>query len=81
VKNKEALHGVMEERNILHPIKGRKAKRIGHILRTKCLLKHVIEGKIERRIAETGRQGRRHKQPLDDFKENTGYWKQSGSTM
>ena len=28
---------------------------IGHILRGNCLLKHVIEGKIEERIEVTGR--------------------------
>jgi len=36
-----------------------------------CLLKHVIEGKIE----VTGRQGRRRKQLLDDLKKNREYWK------
>ena len=41
---------VKEERNILHRIKKRKAKWIGHILRRNCLLKHVIEAKIEGRI-------------------------------
>jgi hypothetical protein len=35
------------ERNILHTIKIRKATWNGHILRRNCLLKHVIEGKIE----------------------------------
>jgi hypothetical protein len=29
---------------------------IGHILLRKCLLKHVIEGKIEGRIEVTGRR-------------------------
>jgi hypothetical protein len=33
-----------------------------------CLLKHVIEGKIEGRIGVTGRRGRRHKQLLSDLK-------------
>jgi hypothetical protein len=36
-----------------------------------CHLKHVIEGKIERR----GRPGRRRKQILDDLEERRGYWK------
>jgi hypothetical protein len=40
-----------------------------------CLLKHVIERKIEGRIEVTGRRGRRLKQLLDDLKEKTGYWK------
>jgi hypothetical protein len=36
-----------------------------------CLLKHVIEGKIE----VTGRPGRRRKQLLDDLKEKRRYCK------
>jgi hypothetical protein len=37
-----------------------------------CLLKHIIEGKIEERIEVTGRGGRRRKQVLDDLKETRG---------
>jgi hypothetical protein len=44
---------------ILHTIKRRKANWIGHILGRNCLLKHVIEGKLEGRIEMTGRRGRR----------------------
>jgi hypothetical protein len=44
-------------------------------LRRNCLLKHVIEGKIEGRIEVTERRGRRLKHILDDLKENRGYWK------
>ena len=40
-----------------------------------CLLKHVTDANIEGRIEETGRRGRRHKQLLDDLKEERGYWK------
>ena len=40
-----------------------------------CLLKHVIERKIEERIEVTGRRGRRCKQLLDDLKEKRGYWR------
>jgi hypothetical protein len=58
VKNEEVLHGVKEERNILHTIKRRKANWICHILHRNCLLRHVIEGRIE----VTGRRGRKHKQ-------------------
>ena len=68
LKNEEMLHGVKEERDILHTIKRRKDDWIGHILRRNCLLKHVIEGKIDGRINVTGRQGRRRKQLLDDLK-------------
>jgi hypothetical protein len=69
VRNEEVLHRVTEERNIVHTIKGRKANWIGHILRRNCLLKHVIEGKLEGRIEMTGRLRRRRKQLLDDLKE------------
>jgi hypothetical protein len=47
VRNEEVLHSVKEARNILHTTKRRKANWIGHILRRNCLLKHVIEGKLE----------------------------------
>jgi hypothetical protein len=75
VRNEEVLHRVKEERNILHTIKRRKANWIGHILRRNCLLKHVIEGKLERRIEMTGRREKRRKQLLDDLKEKRKYWK------
>jgi hypothetical protein len=68
VRNEEVLQRVKEERNIVHTIKRRKANWIGHIWRRNCLLKHVIEGKLEGRIETTGRRGRRRKQLLDDFK-------------
>jgi hypothetical protein len=42
-------------------------------LHRECLLKHVIEGKIEEREV-TGRRGRRRKQLLNDHKEKKGYW-------
>ena len=55
-------------------MKRKKANWIGHILRRNCLLKQVIEGKIEGRVEVTGRRGRRRKQLLDDLKgqEDTG---------
>jgi hypothetical protein len=68
----EVLHRVQEERNILHTIKRRKASWIGQMLCRHCLLKHVIEGKIEGRIEVTGRRERRCKQLLDDLTETTG---------
>jgi hypothetical protein len=75
VRNEEVLHRVKEERNNVHTIKRRKANWIGHILRRNCLLKHVIEEKLEGRIKMTGRRGRRRKQLLDDLKEKKRYWK------
>jgi hypothetical protein len=46
----EVLQGVRKERNILQTITRKKANWIGHILRRSCVLKYVIEGKIEGRI-------------------------------
>jgi hypothetical protein len=73
VRNEEVLHGVKEERNIIRRVKRRKANWIGHILRRNYLINHVIEGKLEGKIYVRGRQGRRHKQLLDDLEETRGY--------
>jgi hypothetical protein len=59
--------GVKEEKNNLHTMNKRKAKWIGHISRRNCLLKYVIEGKIERRTEVTGRRGKRLKDLMDDL--------------
>jgi hypothetical protein len=75
VRNEEVLHRVKEKRNILHKIKRRKANWISHILHRNCLLKHVIEGKLEGILEMMGRRGRRSKQLLDDLKEKIRYWK------
>jgi hypothetical protein len=50
VRNEEVLLRVKIERNILHTVNRRKANWNGHILRRNCLLKQVIEGKVEGRI-------------------------------
>ena len=50
VRNEEVLLRVKEQRNILHEILKRKANWMGHILRRNCLLKRVIEGKINGEI-------------------------------
>ena len=73
VRNEEVLPRVKEQRNILHEIRKRKAKWIGHILRRSCLLQRVIEGKIKEGIEVTGKRGRRRRKLLDDLKERTGY--------
>jgi hypothetical protein len=58
--NEEVLHRVKEERNILHTIKRRKANWIGHILLRNCLLKHVIERKLEgRKDRNDGKTGKK----------------------
>jgi hypothetical protein len=49
VRNEEVVYTVHEERNILNTIKRRKTSCTGHILRSKCILKHIIEGKVEGR--------------------------------
>ena len=69
VRNEEVLHRVNEQRNILHTVIRIVANWIGHILRRNCILKHVIEGKIEEGVKETERRGRRCKQLPDEFKE------------
>jgi len=41
------IYRVNKERNILDTKEGTKANWIGHFLRRNCLLKHVVEGKVE----------------------------------
>jgi hypothetical protein len=67
MKNEEILHLMKKERKMLHAARRRKTKWTGNILGRNCLLKHVLEGKIE----VAGRRGRRRsKQLLDGLKEN-----------
>jgi hypothetical protein len=73
VRNEEVLLRVKEQRNILHEIRKRKANWNGHILRRNCPLQWVIEGKIQRGIEVTGRQGRRRRKLLDDLTEMREY--------
>jgi hypothetical protein len=65
----------------LHEIRKRKANWIGHILRRNCLLKEVIEGKIEGRIEVTRRRGRRRKKLLDDPGDRRGYSHLKGEAL
>jgi hypothetical protein len=60
VRNEEALQRVKKEG---------KANWVGHVLLRNCLLKHVIEGKIE----VTGRRGRKRKHLLGILKEKRRY--------
>ena len=71
VRNKEVLHRVKKERNMLQTIKRRKAKWIGHILHRNCLLKQVTEGKIE----VTRRWERRGTHLVEYMNAMTGYCK------
>ena len=73
VRNEEVLLRVNEQRNIPHEIRKRKANWIGHVLRRNCLLKQVIEGKIEGEMEVARRRGRRRKKLLDDLKDRRGY--------
>jgi hypothetical protein len=75
VRNEEALHGVKENRNILHTIKRRKDNWIGWLLRWKGHLKRVIDRNVVGRVEGRRRGRRRRKQLLDDLKETRGYWK------
>ena len=50
VRNEEVCQRIKEDRKSLQKLKRRKCNWIGHILRRNCLLKRVIEGKIEERI-------------------------------
>jgi len=72
VRNEEVLLIVNEQRNILHEIIKRKANWFVHILRSNCLLKQVIEGKIKGEMEVERRRGRRHKL-LDDLKDRRGF--------
>ena len=74
-KNEEVLHRVKEEGNILETRKWRKVNWTCHILRRNCLLKQVVEGKIEGRKQEMRRRVRRRRQILWDLKEIRSYWK------
>jgi hypothetical protein len=40
-----------------------------------CLLKHVIEGKVEGKLEVRGRRGGKRKQLMDDLKKTRGYCK------
>ena len=75
MRKEEVLHRVKEDRNVLQTIKSGKTDWVGHMLRSNCLLKHDIEGKVERGIEVKERQGRRGKQLLNDLKERRVCWK------
>jgi hypothetical protein len=58
-------------KNVLQTLNRRKTNWIDQILRRNCLLKRVIQGKIE----VTGRRERRRKKQLNDLKEKRLYCK------
>jgi hypothetical protein len=71
----EVLHSVREKKDILHTVKRRMAKWIGHILRSNCPLKHIIEGKMEGGIEVKGRRRRRCESLLYDLNKKIVHWK------
>jgi hypothetical protein len=74
-RNEKVLQRIKKESIILHIIKRREGNWIGHIMCRNCLLKHVIEGKLEGKTEVKGSRGRRRKQILYDLKAKRIYWK------
>ena len=70
-KMKKCYIELKQDRKILSVIhvKRTEADGIGHVLRMNCLLKRVIEGKLER----MRRRGKRPKQPQDEVKAKRRY--------
>jgi hypothetical protein len=73
VRKEDVLLRVKEQRNILHEMRKRKAKWIGHILCRNCLLQRVTEGTIQGGIEVTRRQGRRRRKLLNELNERRKY--------
>ena len=73
MRNDKVFLRFNEQRNILHEIIKRKVNWISHILRRNCLLKQIIEGKVEEEMEVTRRRGRRRKKLLDGLKDRRGY--------
>jgi hypothetical protein len=61
--------GKYQEREILRTLKNMKDNWAAHILCRNCLLTHVVERRLERKIEGKRGWGRRCKQLLDDSKE------------
>jgi hypothetical protein len=62
------MHGKCVKKQF-YVLKSISTKWIDYILRRNCLLKNVIEGKIEGRVKVMVRRGRRRKQLLDYLQE------------
>jgi len=74
VREMKKYYKKSKRRFISYIIKRIKAEWIGYILRRNCILKHVIEGKMEGRIEVTERRGSRRRILLNDFKKRRSYW-------
>jgi len=81
LRNQEALHKVNVKGNIVHTITRRKANWIGHIWHGNCLLKHVIEGKVEGRREVKARRGRKREQPPYELKDTRRSWQLKGEAL
>ena len=82
MRNGEVFRRVKEERNKLHKMKTKEGQLVWCGLCRNCVLKHVIEGKVQGRIEVTGRRGRRRKQLLDDLKgKNREFCKSNEETL
>ena len=68
-RGKQLLNGLKVESNIAHTVNRREVNWIGHIFCRYCLLKQVIERKVEGIIEVTGRRGKGGKQLLNYLKE------------
>jgi len=86
VRNEEVLEesrrtGISYQKKKKKKKKKKKTNWTDHILRRNCLLRHVIEGKIEGRLEVTGRRGRRRKKFMDCLKERRGFRKLNEEAM
>ena len=67
ISNEEVLRRVGEERSFVATVTKCKKSWMGHVLRHDCLLKSVIEGRMERQRC----RGRKRVAMLDDLKEGS----------
>jgi hypothetical protein len=72
-KISRVLHMVTEERTTKHRKKGRMVHWIGINLHRITLIKHIIEGKTDKRVEVMERECRRRKKLLDILKKTRGY--------
>ena len=59
VRTEDVLQTLKEKRNILHTVSRRTANWTGHILSRNCLLKHVLEEKIEKKDRSDGKTSKK----------------------
>ena len=66
LKSEEVIRKISKERNTVHAVNRRQDNWFGHFLRRNCLVKDLIEGKIEGKRE----RGRRRKLLLNELKTN-----------